>query len=78
MAKAAVKSAPIARDNAVAAKRFASDGVRHWVYGRAGEHCLKCDATIAMKRQGAQLRSTYFCPRCQPPAACQPAHTDTP
>lgn len=27
MAKAAVKSAPIARDNAVAAKRFASDGV---------------------------------------------------
>jgi endonuclease-8 len=35
------------------------------VYGRVDEACFDCGATIAMRRQGAQRRSTYFCPACQ-------------
>ncbi len=46
--------------------RFRSGGGgRVWVYGRKGEHCLRCDGEIRMRRQGAQLRSTYYCPACQ-------------
>ncbi len=37
--------------------------VRHQVYGRAGEPCLKCGTPIRQIRQGQ--RSTYFCPTCQ-------------
>ena len=33
------------------------------VYGRAGEDCRRCGATIRGVRQGQ--RSTFFCPRCQ-------------
>ena len=36
------------------------------VYERAGEPCYDCGTPIAMRRQGAQDRSTYYCPRCQP------------
>jgi endonuclease-8 len=36
------------------------------VYERAGQRCYDCGTTIEMKTQGEQLRSTYFCPRCQP------------
>ena len=36
------------------------------VYEREGKPCYDCGGTIAMKRQGEQLRSTYYCPRCQP------------
>jgi endonuclease-8 len=45
-------------------------GPRVWVYRRAGEPCLVCGATVAMRRQGASSRSTYYCPSCQsvPPA----------
>jgi formamidopyrimidine-DNA glycosylase len=32
-------------------------------YDRAGEPCLRCDATIRAVLQGQ--RSTYYCPRCQ-------------
>lgn len=45
--------------------RFVGDGPPLWVYGRAGEHCLKCGERIQMQRQGQQLRSTYYCPQCQ-------------
>ncbi len=38
---------------------------RWWVYGRAGLPCRRCGAAIAVKRQGAQARKTYFCPECQ-------------
>jgi endonuclease-8 len=41
------------------------NGLKYYVYNRSGEHCLKCDARIGMRRQGPQLRSTYFCPVCQ-------------
>lgn len=37
--------------------------VRHQVYGREGEPCLRCGFPIRQIRQGQ--RSTYFCPRCQ-------------
>jgi len=36
-----------------------------WVYKRAGQHCMKCDQPIRMRRQGLQQRSTYFCAHCQ-------------
>lgn len=36
------------------------------VYGRAGERCYDCGTPIEMKPQGEQLRSTYYCPQCQP------------
>lgn len=48
--------APVSRKHGVAA-----------VYGRQGERCFTCQTPIEMKRQGEQLRSTYFCPICQPP-----------
>ncbi|MEE2786811.1 MAG: DNA-formamidopyrimidine glycosylase family protein [Myxococcota bacterium] len=44
--------------------RWHDRGVK-WVYMRAGDHCLKCDTMIDMKRQGPQQRSTYYCPHCQ-------------
>jgi len=34
------------------------------VYGRAGEACRRCGATIIRERVGG--RGSYFCPRCQP------------
>jgi formamidopyrimidine-DNA glycosylase len=36
-----------------------------WVYGRAGEPCLRCHAKI--RRSVVQGRATYYCPTCQPP-----------
>jgi endonuclease VIII len=39
--------------------------MRFYVYERSGQHCIKCDATIQMRRQGSLMRSTYFCPDCQ-------------
>ncbi|HVU93487.1 MAG TPA: zinc finger domain-containing protein, partial [Jatrophihabitans sp.] len=43
-------------------------GRQHWVYGRAGEGCLRCRTPIERELQGdpPQQRSTYWCPRCQP------------
>lgn len=40
-------------------------GPNYFVYERSGQHCLKCDAKIGMRRQGTLQRSTYFCPDCQ-------------
>jgi endonuclease-8 len=37
------------------------------VYERADKPCYDCGTLIMMKRQGGQLRSTYYCPTCQPP-----------
>jgi formamidopyrimidine-DNA glycosylase len=34
------------------------------VYGRDGEPCPRCGATITKTRVGG--RGTWFCPRCQP------------
>ena len=38
-----------------------------WVYGRDGQPCLRCGTPIRRALQGEQRRSTYWCPRCQPP-----------
>jgi endonuclease-8 len=35
------------------------------VYRRSGRPCRRCGTAIAMRRQGQERRSTYFCPRCQ-------------
>ncbi|MFN4148775.1 MAG: bifunctional DNA-formamidopyrimidine glycosylase/DNA-(apurinic or apyrimidinic site) lyase [Rhodocyclaceae bacterium] len=37
--------------------------VRHQVYGRKDEPCVRCGFPIRQIRQGQ--RSTYYCPRCQ-------------
>jgi endonuclease VIII len=42
---------------------FASQN--YYVYERSGQHCLKCDTKVRMRRQGNLQRSTYFCPECQ-------------
>ena len=47
--------------------RRAPDGERHWVYGRVGAPCHRCGDAVQLRRQGDAGRSTYFCPRCQPP-----------
>ncbi|MEW5892284.1 MAG: bifunctional DNA-formamidopyrimidine glycosylase/DNA-(apurinic or apyrimidinic site) lyase [Pseudomonadota bacterium] len=36
---------------------------RYFVYGRAGQPCRRCGATIRLLRQGN--RASYFCPNCQ-------------
>ena len=36
-----------------------------WVYGRAGEPCLRCKTAI--RRSVVQGRATYYCPTCQTP-----------
>jgi endonuclease-8 len=38
---------------------------RLWVYGRQGQECRRCGATVMMRKQGEQVRSTYWCPECQ-------------
>lgn len=41
-------------------------GDRLWVYGREGEECRRCGATVVRRLQGSQARPTYWCPQCQP------------
>jgi endonuclease-8 len=41
-------------------------GERLWVYGRQGQACRRCGQPIAMRKQGTQARSTYWCANCQP------------
>lgn len=36
-------------------------------YGRRGRPCPRCGTPIEMARHGDQARSSYWCPRCQPP-----------
>ena len=38
-------------------------------YGRARRPCPRCGTPIQMVRHGINNRSTYWCPRCQPPGA---------
>jgi endonuclease-8 len=44
----------------------ADPSARLWVYGRAGKPCRRCGTAISRRRQGANVRSTYWCERCQP------------
>jgi endonuclease-8 len=43
-----------------------------WVYGRGGQRCLKCGATIRSARTGPDARLTYWCPDCQGPKSVEP------
>jgi endonuclease-8 len=46
-------------------------GDRVWVYQRQGEECRRCGAMVMMRKQGEQVRSTYWCPNCQPWVAAE-------
>lgn len=35
------------------------------VYGRRGQPCRRCGTPVRIRLQGAQARSTYWCPTCQ-------------
>jgi endonuclease-8 len=37
-----------------------------WVYGRKDQPCHRCGTPIRYARLGRHLRSTYWCPLCQP------------
>ena len=39
---------------------------RLWVYGRRGLPCRRCGTPIQRAKQGPDVRSTYWCDRCQP------------
>jgi endonuclease-8 len=53
-------------------------GDRLWVYGRQGQECRRCGAVVMMRKQGTQVRSTYWCPSCQPWVAAEGQSTDAP
>lgn len=36
-----------------------------WVYGRRGDPCRKCGTRIEYRKQGIDVRGTYWCPKCQ-------------
>jgi endonuclease-8 len=40
-------------------------GARFWVYGRGARPCRRCGTAIERRTQGVNVRSTYWCPRCQ-------------
>ena len=44
----------------------ADPGARLWVYRREGRPCRRCGTAILMRKQGPGVRSTYWCPQCQP------------
>jgi len=39
------------------------------VYGRRGRACVRCGVPVVTARLGVLPRSTFWCPRCQPPPA---------
>lgn len=49
-----------------------SPGESLWVYRRTGRPCRRCGTLIQAHRQGAQARTTYWCPACQPSRAQPP------
>ena len=38
---------------------------RLWVYGRARLPCRRCGTAISVRKQGPDVRLTYWCPNCQ-------------
>jgi endonuclease-8 len=45
--------------------RRANPEARLWVYGRSGRRCRRCGTPIEYRKQGADARGTYWCPKCQ-------------
>jgi endonuclease VIII len=37
-----------------------------WVYARRGAPCRRCGTAIESRKQGADARTTFWCPDCQP------------
>jgi endonuclease-8 len=35
------------------------------VYGRGGKQCRRCGSIVERRKQGVDMRVTYWCPRCQ-------------
>jgi endonuclease-8 len=55
-----------------------SQADRVWVYGRQGMECRRCGALVEMRKQGAAVRSTYWCPQCQPWVAAEGQSAERP
>src|SRR5579884_2163006 len=54
---------PILKKARALLQRATRERARYSVYERGGQPCRKCGTTIVRKLQN--LRSTYFCPKCQ-------------
>ena len=57
--------------------RTTTRGSRHadgplWVYGRTRRPCRRCGVPIVSRVHGDLPRTTYWCPRCQPPPSTVP------
>lgn len=48
-----------------------------WVYGRGGRPCRQCGTPILRRLMGRDVRSTYWCPICQPSGEPHPPITDS-
>ena len=46
-------------------QRSTRERPRFQVYERAGQPCRKCGTRIEYRKQGPDIRGTYWCPRCQ-------------
>lgn len=63
-------AAVLMRRNLGAGERRTTSGLTPeplWVYERGGKPCRRCGTRIERRAQGALARSTWWCPRCQPP-----------
>jgi endonuclease-8 len=57
---------PVTYSGARRTRRTSDDGARLWVYSRQGRPCRRCGTAILTRKQGPGVRSTYWCPECQP------------
>jgi endonuclease-8 len=46
-------------------QRSTRERPRFQVYERGGQPCRKCGSRIEYKKQGPEIRGTYWCPKCQ-------------
>jgi len=60
-------AATMLRSNLASARRVTAPGVRGGlaVYGRNGQRCVRCGATIECRQIGEHARTLYWCPGCQ-------------
>ncbi len=47
-------------------QRSTRERPRFQVYERGGQPCRKCGTRIEYRKQGPDIRGTYWCPKCQP------------
>ncbi|HYS53125.1 MAG TPA: DNA-formamidopyrimidine glycosylase family protein [Thermoanaerobaculia bacterium] len=48
------------------ARAMLQRSTRSQVYGRGGQPCRRCGSRIEYRKQGPDVRGTYWCPKCQP------------